>query len=179
VAPVVELGFRLVALVVEFGFRLVAKSVQWLPCWSSASALVARVSSGSRGGALLPSSGKSVQWLLKTCVSGLPVIQQTGRDTSALVAKQRRRGNGRLVVSALVVTERCQDRPCRLCAQVGVCNPCSNIARLWRRYVPPKRRLLQEPHGVTSQKTALFIVTAVKGTNLKTYMALTGSIADT
>jgi hypothetical protein len=28
----------------------------------------------------------------------------------------------------------------------------------WRRYVPPKRRFLQEPHGVTSQKTLeLFI----------------------
>jgi hypothetical protein len=27
----------------------------------------------------------------------------------------------------------------------------------WRRYVPPKRQFLQEPHGITSQKTALFI----------------------
>jgi hypothetical protein len=26
----------------------------------------------------------------------------------------------------------------------------------WMRYVPPKRRLLQEPHGVTSQKTLFF-----------------------
>jgi hypothetical protein len=49
-----------VAPVMELGFHLVAKSVQWLPCWSSASALVARVSSGSPGGAWLPSSGKSV-----------------------------------------------------------------------------------------------------------------------
>jgi hypothetical protein len=31
-----------------------------------------------------------------------------------------------------------------------------------RRYVPQKLRFLQEPHGVTSQKTAFFIVTAVK-----------------
>jgi hypothetical protein len=31
-----------------------------------------------------------------------------------------------------------------------------------RRHVPPKRRLLQEPYGVTSQKTAFFILTAVK-----------------
>jgi hypothetical protein len=31
---------------------------------------------------------------------------------------------------------------------------------------PLKRRFLQEPHGVTSQKTALFIVTAVKTSNL-------------
>jgi hypothetical protein len=32
--------------------------------------------------------------------------------------------------------------------------------------VPPKRRFLQEPHGVTSQKTPFFIVTAVKTSNL-------------
>jgi hypothetical protein len=32
----------------------------------------------------------------------------------------------------------------------------------WKRYVPPIRRFLQEPHGVTSQKTTLFTVTAVK-----------------
>jgi hypothetical protein len=35
-----------------------------------------------------------------------------------------------------------------------------------RRYVPPRRRFLQEPHGVTFQKTAFFIVTAVKIPNL-------------
>jgi hypothetical protein len=27
----------------------------------------------------------------------------------------------------------------------------------WRRYVPPKRRILQEPHAVTPQKTPYFI----------------------
>jgi hypothetical protein len=32
--------------------------------------------------------------------------------------------------------------------------------------VPPKRRFLQEPHGVTSQKTPFFIVTAMKTSNL-------------
>jgi hypothetical protein len=32
--------------------------------------------------------------------------------------------------------------------------------------VPPKRRFLQEPRGVTSKKTAFFIVTAVKTINL-------------
>jgi hypothetical protein len=32
----------------------------------------------------------------------------------------------------------------------------------WRRYVPPKRRLTHDLHGATSQKTAFFIVTAVK-----------------
>jgi hypothetical protein len=32
--------------------------------------------------------------------------------------------------------------------------------------VPPKRRFLQEPHGVPSLKTKFFIVTAVKPSNL-------------
>jgi hypothetical protein len=37
----------------------------------------------------------------------------------------------------------------------------------WRRYVPPKRRFNSlELHGSTSQKTAFFIVTAVKTSNL-------------
>jgi hypothetical protein len=33
----------------------------------------------------------------------------------------------------------------------------------------PKRQFLQEPHGVTSQKTAFFIVTAMKTSNLTQY----------
>jgi hypothetical protein len=33
-------------------------------------------------------------------------------------------------------------------------------------YVPPKCRFLQEPHGVTSQKTTFSIVTAVKTSNI-------------
>jgi hypothetical protein len=33
-------------------------------------------------------------------------------------------------------------------------------------YVPPKRRFTQDLHGATSQKTAFFIVTAVKTSNL-------------
>jgi hypothetical protein len=32
--------------------------------------------------------------------------------------------------------------------------------------VPPKRRFLQEPHGVSSKKTLFFITTAVKTSNL-------------
>jgi hypothetical protein len=32
----------------------------------------------------------------------------------------------------------------------------------WRRYVLPKRRLTQDLHSATSQKTTFFIVTAVK-----------------
>jgi hypothetical protein len=35
--------------------------------------------------------------------------------------------------------------------------------------VPPKRRFLQEPHSVTSQKTPFFIFTAVKTSNLTYY----------
>jgi hypothetical protein len=38
--------------------------------------------------------------------------------------------------------------------------------RRTRTSFPPKRRFLQEPHGVTSQKTPFFIVTAVKTSNL-------------
>jgi hypothetical protein len=46
--------------------------------------------------------------------------------------------------------------------------PSSPILSPWwrRRQVPPKRRFLQEPHGVTTQKTQFFIVTAVKTSNL-------------
>jgi hypothetical protein len=36
-----------------------------------------------------------------------------------------------------------------------------------RRYVPPKRRFIQEPRAVTSQKTPFFIVTAVKTSNIR------------
>jgi hypothetical protein len=40
-------------------------------------------------------------------------------------------------------------------------------AATWRRrQVTPKRRFLQEPHGVTYQKTPFFIATAVKTSNL-------------
>jgi hypothetical protein len=38
--------------------------------------------------------------------------------------------------------------------------------RKWRRYVSPKRRFTQNLQGATSQKTAFFIVTAVKTSNL-------------
>jgi ABC-type nitrate/sulfonate/bicarbonate transport system ATPase subunit len=37
---------------------------------------------------------------------------------------------------------------------------------LVRTEVSEERRLLQEPHGVTSQKTTFLIVTAVKTSNL-------------
>jgi hypothetical protein len=35
----------------------------------------------------------------------------------------------------------------------------------WRRHVPPKRRFIINPHGVTSQKTAFFIISALKASN--------------
>jgi hypothetical protein len=41
-----------------------------------------------------------------------------------------------------------------------------------RRWVPPKRRFLQEPHGVTSQKTRFCIVSAVKTSRLTWYFPL-------
>jgi hypothetical protein len=41
----------------------------------------------------------------------------------------------------------------------------------WRRYVPPKRRFtLNRLHGVTSQKMMLFITTAVRTSNLTTFI---------
>jgi hypothetical protein len=36
----------------------------------------------------------------------------------------------------------------------------------WRRELPPKRRFLQEPHGITSQMTVFLIITTVKTSNL-------------
>jgi hypothetical protein len=44
----------------------------------------------------------------------------------------------------------------------------TSIIRVTRigELVPPKHVLLQEPHGVTSQRTPFFIGTAVKTTNL-------------
>jgi hypothetical protein len=46
----------------------------------------------------------------------------------------------------------------------------------WRRYVPQKRRFLEEPHGVTSQTTEFFIVTAVKTSYLRNYVLVSNFI---
>jgi hypothetical protein len=46
-----------------------------------------------------------------------------------------------------------------------VVTPCGSGKK---RQVAPKRRFLKEPHGVTTQKTPFFIVTAVKTSNLTT-----------
>jgi hypothetical protein len=42
----------------------------------------------------------------------------------------------------------------------------STVCFYRRRYIPPKRRLTPHIHGAKSQKTAFFIVTAVKASNL-------------
>jgi hypothetical protein len=44
------------------------------------------------------------------------------------------------------------------------------VTLMMETYVPPKRQFLQEPHDVTSQKTAFLIVTAVKMSNLTKFM---------
>jgi hypothetical protein len=48
----------------------------------------------------------------------------------------------------------------------------SMLQSLARRYVPSKRRFLQNPQGDTSQKTVFFIVTAVKNSNLTTKLSV-------
>jgi hypothetical protein len=40
------------------------------------------------------------------------------------------------------------------------------FTRRWRQHVPLKHRLLQQPHGITSQKTAFLTVTAVETSNV-------------
>jgi hypothetical protein len=40
------------------------------------------------------------------------------------------------------------------------------VTLMMERYVSPKHLSLQEPHGVTSQKTAFFVLIAVKTSNL-------------
>jgi hypothetical protein len=57
------------------------------------------------------------------------------------------------------------------CSHLLTMIPRSRIFLPWKRsrYLPPKRRLTQHIHSVTSQKTAFFIVTAVKTSNLTTH----------
>jgi hypothetical protein len=45
-------------------------------------------------------------------------------------------------------------------------------AALVRIDVPPKRRFLQEPHGVISQKTALFMILSVEKFSNEEYFIL-------
>jgi hypothetical protein len=54
--------------------------------------------------------------------------------------------------------------------------PCWFLSRwCWRRYIPPKRRFLQEPHGITSKKAEFFMVTAVKIWNFTQHNILVGN----
>jgi hypothetical protein len=78
------------------------------------------------------------------------IIRVTVAEQKALAASNNRSSAIRLLVSANVVPS------------LPIL-----VTLLMRRYVPSKRRFLQEPHGVTSQKTAVFIVTAVKTWHLK------------
>jgi hypothetical protein len=50
--------------------------------------------------------------------------------------------------------------------ELGTTQAAPIFVTLMEAPVPPKRRFLQEPHGVTTQKTPFFIVTAVKTSNL-------------
>jgi hypothetical protein len=43
------------------------------------------------------------------------------------------------------------------------------VTLMMKAICPPKRRFLQEQHVLTSQKTAFYIVTAVKISNLRWY----------
>jgi hypothetical protein len=56
------------------------------------------------------------------------------------------------------------EKSAKFCRQLLTLVPRSRIFPLWRwtRYVPPKGRCTQDLHSATSQKTAFFIVTAVK-----------------
>jgi glycyl-tRNA synthetase alpha subunit len=42
----------------------------------------------------------------------------------------------------------------------------NSICKVWKRYVFPKRRFLQESYGVTSQRVTFFIVTVVSTSNI-------------
>jgi hypothetical protein len=46
--------------------------------------------------------------------------------------------------------------------RIGISEPRRQVYLGYVPNVPPKRRLLQDPHGVTSKKTPFFTVTAVK-----------------
>jgi hypothetical protein len=45
--------------------------------------------------------------------------------------------------------------------ELGTTQAATSNRRMLRSQVPPKRRFLQEPHGVTTQKTPFFMVLEV------------------
>jgi hypothetical protein len=54
--------------------------------------------------------------------------------------------------------------------ELGTTQAATSNRRMLRSQVPPKRRFLQEPHGVITQKTPFFMVTAVKTSNLPSHL---------
>jgi hypothetical protein len=68
-----------------------------------------------------------------------------------------------------------------VCSHLLMLVPCSWILLpwRWRRYVPPKRRFMHDLHGATSQKTAFFIVTTVKTSNLTIRFVFSKYVNDT
>jgi hypothetical protein len=73
---------------------------------------------------------------------------------------------------ALVRTDVSEEPGASFIRVTKICELGTTQAATRRRQVPPKRRSLQEPHGVTTQKTPFFIVTAVKISNLISYLRL-------
>jgi hypothetical protein len=65
---------------------------------------------------------------------------------------------------ALVGTDVSEELSASFIRETGICEIGKTLAAA--SVVPPRRRFLQEPHGVTSQKTTFFIFTAVKTSNI-------------
>jgi hypothetical protein len=65
---------------------------------------------------------------------------------------------------ALVRTDVSEERSASISRVTRICEVGTTLAET--SYVPPKRRVTQEPHGIKYQKTAFFIVTAAKTLNL-------------
>jgi hypothetical protein len=81
------------------------------------------------------------------------VRTDVSEDRSASITRVTRIGSLRNVPRLLVI------------ANVVLSSPIF-VTQMMEELRPLKRLLLQEPHGVASQKTAFFIVTAVKTSNL-------------
>jgi hypothetical protein len=103
-------------------------------------------------------------------------IGELGTTQAATSNRRTLRSPGMLRRVALVRTEVSEElsvpfiRVTKIC-DLGTTLAVTSIRRTLRRNffaacVPPKRRFLKESHGVTSQKTPFFIVTAVKTSNL-------------